>query len=157
MATAPGKLSCTVGADKLSFPFLTVSSDTGWPVDQAEFLEEEIMARGVDGKRFRELSQQFFDWEVETMAQAADYKAAINLCRSYRRAPGAYGVLQILMSGVTYNWANVHIALVAPPQAIPGPVFGPTVNGSPQAAVKARWRLTCTVIGDNAQAVSGAP
>jgi hypothetical protein len=116
----------------------TITSDTGtvfsfdkfltpdgrvpdWPVT----VEEELTANGVDGRRFRDVSQRFPDFTVSTLETVATYTGAVTRCRYYDRIVGTIVKLTITNLGGTasYTYDRVHVR-AAVPRAVPGAVAG---------------------------------
>ncbi len=127
----------TVGA----LSFILMNTPTGWPIDQFNIEEEELMSPGVDGKRWRTVSTQHAPIQLTTLADATTYAACITLAQQYRKAKtGDPVILAVTIAGTTYRCRNVHVVDVSP-QVNAGGVFGAGATTGSTAHVMCQWQL----------------
>jgi hypothetical protein len=106
--------------------------------DFAQVVEEELTANGVDGRRFRTVSNRYPEFTAAALETAATYAAAVTRCRIYDGMVGQNVKLQITNLGgsTVYNYLRVHVK-AATPRAVPGTVAGSASGASHVAHIEA--------------------
>lgn len=130
-------LRMTGGGSSETFTFLTLTTDSGYVLDQ-EMIEEEVLeTAGVDGRRFRTMFKQHSPTPTRTVAAAASFGDAVILANSYRKAKGRIGSLSIT-AGARSETIVVHVREVdAQPRA--GQVVGAAASSGNTAHVLCTW------------------
>lgn len=78
--------------------------------DFPKVIEEELIARGVDGRRYRLDAFRYPPFSVQTLETASNYAAAISRCRFYDAMIGDNVRLTITnLAGGTYIYKRMHI------------------------------------------------
>lgn len=121
--------------------FLAATSQTGWPIDVATVVEEELTSPGIDGKRWRTQMHQHTEIQMNTLADATSWDLAKQQAQLYLQAvTGDPVTLTSTIAGTTYRWRNVHILGVQPLVA-PGGCFGAGAASGSAAHIIGTWRL----------------
>ena len=132
--------------------FASMLTPTGWPIDQANAVEEELTSPGVDGKRWRTSSVQETEIQITSLSDFTSYDLAIVAARTYLKMKSGDPVLILVtIRGVNYRFRNVHILDVMP-RAVPGTVVGADATANSVAHVVTEWRavlMDTTVTGEN--------
>jgi hypothetical protein len=100
--------------------------------------EEELTADGVDGRRFRDVSDRYPYFTVSTLETCATYVAAVARCREYDKMAGTNVRLTIAnLGGTSYTFGRVHVSAINPPipRAVPGSVAGSAAGASHAAHI----------------------
>lgn len=145
VATITRDTGSTFSFDK----FLTADGRVpDWPVT----VEEELTAAGVDGRRFREVSQRLPTFVVQTLETTTTYATAVSKCRQYDGIVGGIVRLVITNLGGTavYTYERVHVR-AATPRAMPGVVAGSASGSSHAAYIEATLTLVLmeSTLGSN--------
>lgn len=108
--------------------------------DVSQIIEEELMAPGVDGRRFRTIHSAYRQFSVQTLETEATFAQAITLSRKYDETKGTNVRLTISnLGGVSLTYERVHVLEVrAVP--VPGSVAGATTT-SDAAHVVCDWDM----------------
>ncbi len=115
-------------------------SDSGRVDDRQVTVEEELLAAGVDGRRWRTVSSRYRVFQAETVTSCADYAAAINKARDLEATIGTNCKLSVTLAGSAYAYSRVHVAeCKATPR--PGYLSGAGISASNAAYVVATWSL----------------
>jgi hypothetical protein len=131
-------------AGGLMFNFVSGKTDTGWPMDQPDSIEEALDTNGVNGRRWRELFVQHRPFIVSTLSQCSDFNEAINVANSIR-----YNVRRFAFARLIWRhpirvqaYVNVHVGSVNP---VPynGPLAG-DVAANMGAAIRTLWMCEAT-------------
>jgi hypothetical protein len=128
----------TINAPELSGVPLSLdkfTTDDGRVPDALVMVEEELTAEGVDGRRFRDVSQRYPAFTVQTLETCETYVAAVTRCRAYERIVSKNVRLTIAnLGGTSYTFPRVHVS-AAVPRAVPGAVAGSEAGASHAAHV----------------------
>jgi hypothetical protein len=126
--TSPDIPGGTLSLDK----FLT---DDGRVPDALVTVEEELTAEGVNGRRFRDVSDRYPSFTVQTIETCTTYVAAVARCRAYDALIGTNVRLIVSdLAGSSYTFPRVHVS-AAVPRAVPGSVAGSAAGASHAAHV----------------------
>jgi hypothetical protein len=120
--------------------FTTLRSEDGGPPDEPELIQEEMIAAGVDGSRYRDLNLQFPKWIFTTSADAGSLDGADALRTSYMRAQqlGLVGTMRLERGGIFKSYRNLKIITVAP-RARPGTSIGFGAEAVSNGLIYATW------------------
>lgn len=121
------------------FQFITMMTPGGSPLIESVHMEEELLAEGVDGRRWRTIYDLFQPFTAETFADATSYTLAVQLREKYRQAKGTFGRLSITAADYTTNF-RVHI-LGVEARCSPARTVGTGVTANATAAIMASWTL----------------
>jgi len=111
--------------------FLT---EDGRVPDALVMVEEELTAEGVNGRRFRDVSERYPAFTVQTLETCATYAAAVTKCRAYERIVSKNVRLTASVGVTSYVFPRVHVS-AAVPRAVPGAVAGSAAGASHTAHV----------------------
>ena len=108
--------------------------------DVAQVVEEELIANGVDGRRYRDISSRYPEFSAQTLETAATYAAAVTRCRAYDRLKTKNVKMAVSIGGTSYSYPRVHVksALAIP---VPGAVAGSTSGAAHAAHIVCSWSL----------------
>lgn len=121
-----------------TFTFLTSLTPDGFPLNAMRHVEEPLEAAGVYGRRWRKVSQAFPVFELRTLAEAADFAAAVALAESYLAAVLTGQTATLTIDGVAL--ASMHVSGVVPVPR-PGQPVGAGASASSAAHVVATWSI----------------
>ncbi len=121
------------------FQFITMVTPYGAPLVEALHMEEEIMAEGVDGRRWRTIFDQYQAFTVDTLMDATSYTLAVQLREFYRQSKGTFGRLTLTASDYTMAF-RIHIIDVDA-RCMPARTVGTGVTANAVAAIMATWTL----------------
>jgi hypothetical protein len=107
-------------------------TDRGAVEDVSLIEEEELIAAGVDGRRFRTVGNRYRPFTATILQTCLNYPSAITTARAYDDMIGTIVKLNITLTGVTYNYPRVHVR-DARVRCMPGAVAGST-NAATHAA-----------------------
>lgn len=120
------------------------TTDTGWPLDEPDSIEEDLDTHGVDGRRWREIFLQNRPFTMSTLSAYSDFDAAVNaslnMRASVRRQPFARLIARHPIR--TDSFVNIHVRGVTP-RPINGVMAG-AVDASMGASIRALWVLEPT-------------
>jgi hypothetical protein len=136
-ATEPAKFG--------SLTFHTFKSDTGFPVDVNEPIEEELTTFGVDGRRWRRRFKQFRPFVAQTSTGVADYAAGVALARLMIQEKGNTKELSLWAGGTVFT-INLAKCMDVQPQVVAGTYIA-GVSGSFKAAVICKWTFVTVRVG----------
>lgn len=114
-------------ADGVTLYFDKFLTPDGRVLDFPKVIEEELIANGVDGRRFRLNAFRYQPFTAQTLETASTYADAITRCRFYDAMIGDSVRLTITnLAGGVYTYKRVHvISCNAVP--VPGYVAGAAV------------------------------
>ncbi len=119
---------------EVTLEFQVWATDDGWSPYQKKIQLEELRAAGVDGIRFRNVGQQFPEFQARSIQTAASYKAALALAETYEKCQGRPATFQ-------YIDPNIQFPLMVKavrPLPSSGVLAGETTTGG---MVEATWTL----------------
>lgn len=126
------------------FSFLTAQATEGGFLYQVpEIVEEVLTTPGVSGRRWRTVQNQFAPAAVSTVAEAADFNAAIVTAANYMSLVGTLVSVGWTVAGFPISYRNVHVAKVDA-QPVAGQPVGGGASTSSTAHVRAVWVLEAT-------------
>ena len=126
----------------IQISFGAANAANGFPLDRSMTTEERMMANGVPGARWRDVSEQFPEDQWTTIEPCAAFSDAVNRAHDYASLKGELIQISALIGGTTYQWKNVHVSNVVPkPQ--PGMVVGSSI-ASAGAHIIGVWTLEFT-------------
>jgi hypothetical protein len=109
-------------------------TDRGAVEDVSLIEEEELIAAGVDGRRFRTVGNRYRPFTATILQTCLNYQAAIITARAYDDMIGTIVKLNVTLNGVAYNYPRVHVR-DARIKCTPGVVAGATNSATHQAYV----------------------
>lgn len=126
------------------YSFLAAAAtEGGFLFQTAEVVEEKLTTAGVDGARWRTLSEQMLPATIEAVAEALSWQDAVSRADAYRAMKGSLVVVTWTAGGYTYRYKDVHVAGVdAKPVA--GSVVGGGASSSATNHVRVTWVLETT-------------
>lgn len=126
------------------FSFDKFLTSDGRVPDQPVVVEEELIAVGVDGRRFRDLGLRYPEFTAMTLETVATYQAGVTKARKYDKLVGQVVTLQITNLGgtATYSYQTVHVK-AATPRVVPGAVAG---SATPTNAAHIEATLTLVLM-----------
>lgn len=122
-------------------------TDRGSVEDVSVTEEEELVAAGVDGRRFRTVGNRYRQFTATILQTCASYPSAITTAKSYDDMIGTTIKLNITLTGVTYNYQRVHVR-DARMRCMPGSVAGATNAGAHTAYVMGELDLVLIEVVD---------
>lgn len=133
--------------------FLVGPTSDGFPMDQAEAIEEELIGAGVDGVRYRTDSYQQAEFDLTSTADFTAFALGVAERRRYKKAKDGRPVqLFSTIAGSTWRWKRVHIKTCAP-KLFPGGVYGPGQDALSAFHIQCVWTLRimdATTVGEQA-------
>lgn len=109
--------------------------------DQEQSVEEELTASGVRGRRFRDVSERYPEFQAQTIETSSTYTTAVAQCRVYDRL-NAKNVRLVIsdLAGSSYVFQRVHVksARAVP---VPGAVAGSTAGSTHAAHIMCNFTM----------------
>jgi hypothetical protein len=125
----------------LSFENVNLTPE-GFVLDQMISMQEELSDVGIDGRRWRQVNQQFEQFQMRTESNHASWSDGIWTYRNYKLSKGRIGSLSISLNGATYPWKNVKV-LDCVPNLRRSSMVGNGI-GSSVATIDAIWQMVLT-------------
>ncbi len=134
--------------DLPTFQFLIVQfPQSGMMMDEPMNMEEDLLSTGIDFQRWLHQFKQFPITEANTLSEAADYNAAINLARQHYAAAGRFADLFIDHGSASYFYGKVKIRTPVLPVVRYGALAGSGVSTGYVGSVLTAWRWQATEEG----------
>lgn len=125
-----------------SIAFACVQTAAGTINDKPVTQEEEHITPGVNGRRWRDLFEQYEPFEMVTYVECADYGNGVIAKRNSDAFRGKLVSLSVVIAGVTYVLRNAHV-IAAMTEISPGPLYGAGI-GSGLAHARIAWQIVGT-------------
>jgi hypothetical protein len=109
------------------FPIEVFQTSTGYVPDIAEAVTEELVAPGVDGRRFRLITNQTRQFQARTLHSVVSHAAGVDLCREFQRLRGKRVSLSIVIDNVGYTYTSEDAGVFVidcTPSVLPGGLTG---------------------------------
>ncbi len=132
---------------QVSLPFSVARLSPGAALDRTSVELEELATHGVDGRRWRSVRTFFPSFQMETWADAPDYKAGIEILRNYQLAQGQFVTLLWTAGNFTAQYFLVKVISVEP-RVASGVLCGLGADANSGAIVRAVWTL-CVQAAEN--------
>lgn len=105
---------------------------------------QELMANGVDGRRWRRRFEQYEPFTMATVADGPSRAAGEAESATYEDLSGEYVTLTIIIAGVTRTWRNVKVTAAENIDLKAGRLAGAGTDPSSAYALYATWTLCLT-------------
>lgn len=122
--------------------FFIARTDGGFVEEQAAEAFEELTTPGVNGRRWRMIYKQFEPFTLYTVTEASTYAVACQYRNRAKLWTNLLVDLQLVISGSTYNFDDVHVNGVQA-TAVPGVLVASGSTGG-AAHMVAIWNLVLT-------------
>ncbi len=120
------------------YTFLSAqATEGGFLYATSERAEEKLTTPGVDGARWRTVSEQMLPATLDCVAESLSFQDAVARGDAYRNLKGTLVAVSWTAGGFTYRYKDVHVADV---QA--KPVMGVVVGGGASTSAVAHVRVS---------------
>jgi hypothetical protein len=119
--------------------FITATTEGGSPLSELVHQEQELLAEGVDGRRWRTVYDQYVPFQMQTVMDATTYTIAANIRETYRQCRGRIGVLSVASADKTTKF-RVHITEIEAACA-PAKTVGANATVSATAWIVGNWTM----------------
>ncbi len=126
------------------YTFLTAAVvEGGFLFQTPEVVEEKLTTPGVDGSRWRTVSNQMLPASIDAVSEALSFLNAVSAASAFRFMKGELVPVVWTTGGYTYRYKDVHVSDVqCKPTA--GAVVGGGASSSAVAHVRTLWILEAT-------------
>lgn len=112
--------------------------------EHTQTILQELMANGVDGRRWRRRFEQYSPFIMRTIADGPSRTAGELEAATYEDLSGEYVTLTITIAGVTRTWRNVKITAADDIDLKAGRLTGSNVDAASAYALYATWTMCLT-------------
>lgn len=136
----------SISYGNITIPFLLMQSPQGGIEDEPTTEAQVLETPGANGRRWRELFEQFEPFTIKTFSECTDYTVALLMKARAKSLKNKLVNIYVSIDGATYNYRQVHVSAVACTPH-PGPMAGQGV-GNGQAHLEIDWALELTDFDD---------
>lgn len=123
--------------------FAAVQVTAGRVSERVQFVLEELIANGVDGRRWRKRFAQYMPFTMQTVSDGATWLAGQTDANAYEDLVGQYADMTLTFVSTTKTWKNVKI-LGARPQLSAGKLVGANADPASSYVLTCEWNLVLT-------------
>lgn len=123
--------------------FATAAINGGRVSERTQTVLEELVANGVDGRRWRRRFQQYMPFKMSTLSDGASWGAGQLDANAYEDLVGNFGTLTLTISNITKTWKNVKV-LTCEPKLQAGRLVGANADPASAYVLAGEWTLVLT-------------